>query len=180
MLSLRSVRPMLDLARGVVQSLIGPLYLATDMAGELCALNLHGDEEMQRDIAHYHGDFSISAAPVDADVAHRLNNYFAGDVHAIDAIHCRPCGTGFEQSVWKELRRIPAGSTTSYGHIARSIGSPGAARAVGRANGRNPIAIVVPCHRVVGSAGSLVGYGGGLERKRWLLSHESGELDLPL
>jgi len=81
-------------------------------------------------------------------------------------------GATFETRVWKALTRIPPGATTSYGAIARALGSAGASRAVGAANGANPIAIIVPCHRVVGSSGSLVGYGGGLDRKTWLLAHE--------
>ncbi len=83
-----------------------------------------------------------------------------------------PLGTPFQLRVWAELRRIPFGQLTSYGELARRLGNPGAARAVGAANGRNPISIVVPCHRVVGANGSLTGFGGGIERKRWLLEHE--------
>jgi methylated-DNA-[protein]-cysteine S-methyltransferase len=81
-------------------------------------------------------------------------------------------GTPFQQNVWRLLREIPAGKTATYGELAAKLGSPGAARAVGMANGMNPVAIVVPCHRVIGSAGKLVGYGGGIDRKRWLLTHE--------
>ena len=81
-------------------------------------------------------------------------------------------GAGFERRVWSELLTIPAGSTTSYGAIAKSLGDAGASRAVGAANGANPVAIIVPCHRVIGASGSLTGYGGGLERKTWLIDHE--------
>jgi methylated-DNA-[protein]-cysteine S-methyltransferase len=88
-------------------------------------------------------------------------------------------GTAFQQRVWKELRKIPAGRTVSYGCIAAAIGAPSAVRAVGAANGANPVGIVLPCHRVVGSNGQLTGYGGGLERKRWLLAHESAQGELP-
>ena len=84
-----------------------------------------------------------------------------------------PQGTPFQQRVWRALLDIPFGETESYGHLARRIGSPNAARAVGLANGRNPIAIIIPCHRVIGTSGALVGYGGGLPRKRWLLEHEA-------
>jgi methylated-DNA-[protein]-cysteine S-methyltransferase len=87
-------------------------------------------------------------------------------------------GTPFQKLVWAELRNIPAGATISYGELAKRIGRPGASRAVGLANGSNPIAIVVPCHRVIGANGSLTGYGGGMERKRWLLEHESAQRSL--
>jgi methylated-DNA-[protein]-cysteine S-methyltransferase len=98
--------------------------------------------------------------------------YFAGDLTAIDALEADPAGTEFQRQVWTELRRIPAGATISYSQLAARVGRPEAVRAVGAANGRNPVPIVVPCHRVIGANGSLVGYGGGLELKRWLLVHE--------
>jgi methylated-DNA-[protein]-cysteine S-methyltransferase len=101
-----------------------------------------------------------------------LEAYFAGDLRAIEAISVDPGGTPFQQAVWAALRRIPVGTTCSYADLARAIGSPSAVRAVGAANGANPIAIVIPCHRVVASDGGLCGYGGGLARKRWLLEHE--------
>ena len=101
-----------------------------------------------------------------------LDGYFAGDIAALDRIEVDPAGTPFQRLVWDALRAIPAGTTTSYGALAGRIGRPNAVRAVGAANGANPIAVVVPCHRVIGAGGSLVGYGGGLERKRWLLAHE--------
>jgi methylated-DNA-[protein]-cysteine S-methyltransferase len=106
----------------------------------------------------------------------RLESYFAGDLTAIDAIEVETRGTPFQQAVWAALRRVRAGTTCSYADLARAIGSPSAVRAVGAANGANPIAIVVPCHRVVASDGSLCGYGGGLARKRWLLEHERARL----
>ncbi len=87
--------------------------------------------------------------------------------------HCRLNGTEFQRRVWGELREIPLGETISYGELARRLGTPGASRAVGLANGRNPVSIVVPCHRVIGADGRLTGYGGGLERKAWLLRHEA-------
>jgi methylated-DNA-[protein]-cysteine S-methyltransferase len=101
-----------------------------------------------------------------------LRAYFAGDLGAIDALPVRPQGTEFQVEVWAALREIPVGTTTSYGALAASLGRPKAVRAVGRANGTNPVAIVLPCHRVVGHDGRLTGYGGGLAAKRWLLSHE--------
>jgi methylated-DNA-[protein]-cysteine S-methyltransferase len=98
--------------------------------------------------------------------------YMQGDIHAIDALPVAFAGTPFQNKVWHALRAIPAGETLSYSALARKIGKPKAVRAVGLANGANPIGVVVPCHRVIGSDGSLTGYGGGLERKRWLLAHE--------
>lgn len=102
--------------------------------------------------------------------------YFERDFAAISAIDVEMSGTPFQLRVWAALREIPLGTTTTYGEIAARLGNPQAMRAVGLANGRNPISIVVPCHRVIGANGSLVGYGGGMERKRWLLRHEGVEI----
>lgn len=110
----------------------------------------------------------------------RLRAYFAGELAAIDSLRVVLDGTEFQNRVWNALREIPCGDTWSYGDLARRIGKPSAVRAVGLANGANPIAIVVPCHRVIGSNGTLTGYGGGLDRKRWLLAHESRALRLDL
>ncbi len=107
-----------------------------------------------------------------AAAAEQLGRYFAGTLREFD-LPLAPRGSDFQQRVWDELRRIPFGATTSYGAIARTLDLPDAARAVGAANGANPIPIVVPCHRVVGANGSLTGFGGGIECKRWLLAHES-------
>lgn len=109
--------------------------------------------------------------PVLAEASRQLAEYFDGTRRDFD-LPLRPAGTPFQRTVWAALREIPYGETAGYGELAARIGRPGAARAVGLANGRNPIAIVVPCHRVIGAAGSLTGYGGGLERKRYLLSLE--------
>jgi methylated-DNA-[protein]-cysteine S-methyltransferase len=104
--------------------------------------------------------------------------YFAGELNAIDELPVKMEGTDFQQEVWRELRRIPCGTTISYGQLAKRIGRPAAVRAVGLANGSNPIGVVVPCHRVIGADGSLTGYGGGMERKAWLLRHE-GAMAVP-
>jgi methylated-DNA-[protein]-cysteine S-methyltransferase len=101
-----------------------------------------------------------------------LEAYFDGDINAVTNVPTATNGTDFQQLVWDELRRIPVGQTISYGGLAAAIGRPRAVRAVGLANGANPIAIFVPCHRVIGADNSLTGYGGGLDRKRWLLKHE--------
>ncbi len=110
--------------------------------------------------------------------ARALVAYFEGDLSAVDDLPTETNGTPFQRAVWSALRNIPAGCTLSYGALAEQIGHPKAVRAVGLANGANPIAIVVPCHRVIGANASLTGYGGGLHRKRWLLAHERGERPL--
>lgn len=102
----------------------------------------------------------------------RIEAYFADDLAALDSIRVNGGGTDFQQKVWRALRAIPPGQTATYGEIAARLDCPSAARAVGLANSLNPIAIVVPCHRVVGANGKLTGYAGGLDRKRWLLEHE--------
>jgi methylated-DNA-[protein]-cysteine S-methyltransferase len=105
-------------------------------------------------------------------ISDAVGRYFAGDLEAIDALPVLMGGTDFQRDVWAALREIPRGETRSYGDIARRVGRPAAVRAVGLANNANPVAVIVPCHRVIGADGSLTGYGGGIERKRWLLSHE--------
>lgn len=106
-----------------------------------------------------------------------LRAYFAGELTAIDGLAVHADGTEFQRRVWGELRHIPCGVTWSYGELAARIGNPKAVRAVGLANGANPVGVVVPCHRVIGANGKLTGYGGGLERKRWLLEHEGCRTD---
>jgi len=116
--------------------------------------------------------------PIPATIAKKLEAYFAGEIGALDDLDVDPSGTEFQRAVWAELRRIPAGETISYSQLAQRIGKPRAVRAVGAANGRNPIGIVVPCHRVIGADGSLTGFGGGLHVKRFLLDHEGALLPL--
>ncbi len=115
----------------------------------------------------------ITASRACALVRRQLSEYFSGRRTSFD-LPLAPRGTAFQQRVWAELVAIPFGGRATYGELARRIGRPAASRAVGAANGANPIAIVIPCHRVVGSDGSLTGYGGGLPLKRWLLAHEAG------
>ncbi len=110
-------------------------------------------------------------------VIDQLSEYFSGQRTKFE-VPLAPVGTPFQLAVWEALRSIPYGTTTSYGQLARSVNSPGASRAVGAANGRNPISIIVPCHRVIGSSGDLTGYGGGLPRKRQLLDLEQGRVQL--
>lgn len=107
-----------------------------------------------------------------APAVEQLRAYFGGELRAFD-LPLRLTGTPFQQTVWAELRRIPYGETISYAELARRVGDPKAARAVGSANGRNPVGVVVPCHRVIAADGTLGGYGWGLDRKRWLLDHEA-------
>jgi methylated-DNA-[protein]-cysteine S-methyltransferase len=118
------------------------------------------------------GVFELRDHADPAGAATRLRRYFAGDMAALDEQPCEPHGTEFQLAVWRALRRIPAGSTWTYSQLARHIGRPAAVRAVGAANGANPVALFIPCHRVIAADGTLWGYGGGLERKRWLLAHE--------
>lgn len=152
---------------------LGTILLVTD-GKALRALDFHDYEPRMLGLLRRYGATEIpTPAPGSAAaIAARLTAYFAGDLAALDAVPADSDGTAFQRTVWAALRRIPAGTTTSYGGLAQAIGRPTACRAVGLANGSNPIAIVVPCHRVVGSNGSLTGYGGGLPRKRWLIDHE--------
>jgi methylated-DNA-[protein]-cysteine S-methyltransferase len=108
------------------------------------------------------------------ELAEQLQGYFAGELREF-SVKLSPKGTAFQSRVWAALMKIPYGQTTTYGTLALELGDPRAVRAVGLANGRNPIPIIIPCHRVIGADGGLTGYGGGLHRKRWLLAHERGE-----
>lgn len=151
---------------------VGDLWLA--FHGEaLCALAFADHrEELARSLPSRFGDVSLAPLPRENDAVARLRAFFAGDLAAIDTIPVETGGTPFQRKVWEELRKIPPGRPISYAELARRVGSPRATRAVGAANGANPVAIVVPCHRVVATGGKLGGYGGGLSRKRWLLAHE--------
>lgn len=149
----------------VVDSPIGDLLLTGD-AGALTGLHMLGAKDAKPLI----GDRTESAEALSA-TAEQLAEYFAGDRTEFELV-LKPAGTEFQQAVWKALCDIPYGETRSYGQIARAIGKPKAARAVGMANNRNPIAVIVPCHRVIGADGSMVGYGGGLDRKTLLLDLE--------
>jgi methylated-DNA-[protein]-cysteine S-methyltransferase len=155
---------------------IGPLALAL-CDGVLCGMTLDAADPIEvMTLARLAGPVRRASVddlePPDAAIVAALDRYFAGNVGALDEIAVRAVGTPFQQHVWDALRRIPAGETCSYAELARVVGTPNAPRAVGRANATNPVPIVVPCHRVIRADGSLGGYGGGLERKRWLLQHE--------
>ncbi len=152
---------------------LATLLLVTDGDGALRALDFADyDERMRRLLARHYGSFELLPGPAPAALTGALDAYFAGDLAALDAVPVATGGSAFQRSVWAALRAIPPGATTSYGALAAKLGNPGASRAVGLANGSNPIGIVVPCHRVIGASGALTGYAGGVERKRWLLAHE--------
>jgi len=148
----------------------GPLALAL-RDGRLCALDF-GEAPLLARVRKRFGDEVLRCEADPHGLTTRLRAYLAGDLQALDGIEVDPGGTPFQAEVWSALRRIPAGETRSYTELAASVGRPRAARAVGRANALNPVAIVLPCHRVVGADGSLTGYAGGLEMKRFLLRHE--------
>lgn len=154
---------------------IGELLLVADGAGNLRALDWADYEQRMLRLLRLHygkGGFTLEPAHNPHGLRDAIERYFAGDVAAVEDLPVKTGGTSFQRSVWKALRNIPRGSAISYGKLAEQIARPKAVRAVGLANGSNPIGIVVPCHRVIGADGSLTGYGGGLERKRWLLEHE--------
>ena len=160
------------------QSPIGKIIVAVH-DGRLCALRFEEHwPPMRAWLEKRFGQAEFRQAVDPGGVITCLKKYFAGDFGALDAIAVDTGGTPFQQRVWEELRKIPAGHTVSYAHIAKAIGAPAAVRAVGAANGSNPVGIVLPCHRVIGSNGQLTGYGGGIERKRWLLAHESAQGEL--
>jgi len=152
---------------------IGEALLVTDEEKNLRALDWSDHEDRMRLLLRRHyGTMPLEAGAAPPEVRQALQDYFAGDVTALQRIAWRTARTAFQREVWAALTRIPPGETLSYGALAARLGKPQAVRAVGTANGANPVSVVVPCHRVIGADGSLTGYGGGLERKRWLLAHE--------
>jgi methylated-DNA-[protein]-cysteine S-methyltransferase len=151
---------------------VGDLTLAA-RNGHVCLLHFGDDGPGVRGfLQRWYAGEPIETHADPAGAVERLRSYFGGSIDALDGIPVEMSGTPFQRRVWNALRRVPPGSTTSYAGIARAIGAPTSTRAVGAANGANPVAIIVPCHRVIGADGSLTGYGGGLQRKRWLLQHE--------
>jgi methylated-DNA-[protein]-cysteine S-methyltransferase len=157
----------------------GRMLLITDERGLVHALDWEDcDERTQRLLGRYYRRVTLAMREARQESAAKraLLAYFAGRLDAISKLRVATSGTEFQNQVWTALRKIPTGKTLSYGALAKAIGRPAAVRAVGLANGSNPIAIVVPCHRVIGADASLTGYAGGLERKRWLLSHEGSDV----
>lgn len=164
------------LGRSIVATPVGTLVLV-DRGRALVGLVFEDHwKRFRRELERRFGQITFEENPKGGAPGAALRRYFAGDFGALDAIDVDTGGTPFQQSVWRALRRIPAGSTWSYARLASEIGRPSATRAVAAANGANPVSIVIPCHRVIGSDGSLTGYGGGLPRKRWLLVHEGALL----
>lgn len=186
------LKPVLTLKSETIATPLGELEIITDNQGQLRALewaDFH-PRLLQLLVRHYGPDhslhpsatlvaksaakpgFSLHQDNVEQSIRQRIQDYFAGDLAAIDALPVATAGTEFQRTVWKMLRAIPCGQIMTYGQMAAQLGNPGASRAVGLANGSNPISVVVPCHRVIGSNGTLTGYAGGVERKKWLLMHE--------
>jgi len=154
-----------------MDSPVGRLLIAGDQSGLRCILFAEGRSGVRPEPGWQENPASLDEA------VRQLRAYFAGALREFD-LAVAPEGTPFQKRVWQELLRIPYGSTISYGELARRIGKPNASRAVGLANGANPISIVIPCHRVIGSNGKLTGYGGGLDKKEWLLALERGQRNL--
>ena len=166
---LRPARLLLDRA----PSPIGQLLVVTDEAGALRALDFHDHEpRLDRLLKIHYGPLRPETGAAPAAIRQALSAYFERDFAALGAIPWATNGTPFQQAVWTALTTIPAGQTITYSELARRVGRPRAVRAAGHANGANPLSLVAPCHRVIGMDGSLTGYGGGTERKRWLLAHE--------
>jgi methylated-DNA-[protein]-cysteine S-methyltransferase len=154
---------------------LGDLMLLSDEFGSLRVVKWADHEDRMRLllIRQYRStEIAMESRRNPFGLTSALESYFTGHVEGIQSLPVSPEGTSFQQTVWGSLRSIPPGETMSYGSLARKLGMDAAVRAVGRANGANPVAIVIPCHRVIGADGSLTGYGGGLERKQWLLNHE--------
>jgi methylated-DNA-[protein]-cysteine S-methyltransferase len=148
-----------------IDSPIGPLLLSASQ-GALTGVQMHNQRHFR--------ELPVDAVRDDAwfaDVVAQLDAYFSGDLREFD-VPLNLLGTDFQRRVWAQLQAIPYGETISYGELAARVGNANASRAVGLANGKNPVSIIVPCHRVIGADGSLTGYGGGLDRKTWLLAHE--------
>jgi len=156
-----------------LESPLSVLLLVTDEDGLVRALEFADlESRLSRLLREHYGTYTLREAAAPAPVSRALVAYFHGETDALDEVPTATGGTPFQRDVWNALRRIPAGTTISYGQLAANLGRPGSARAVGAANGANPIPIIVPCHRVIGADGTLTGFASGLARKRWLLDHE--------
>jgi methylated-DNA-[protein]-cysteine S-methyltransferase len=165
----------LQLLMNRIDTPIGEMLAVADHDGNLRAIDWTDHEPRLHRFLRLHygeGRFNVEQVRDLNGVTSAIHRYFAGELKVIDTLPVQTAGTLFQREVWRALREIPCGSTVSYGKLAQQIGRPAAIRAVGLANGSNPIGVVVPCHRVIGADGSLTGYGGGIERKRWLLAHE--------
>jgi O-6-methylguanine DNA methyltransferase len=161
------------LAAGSRSTPVGLVRFAVEDDGAVVALGFDDSwADLTRRLRRRYGDLTLAPSSAAAPAGDALDAYLAGDHAALDALRVSPGGTDFQRRVWTALRAIPAGTTSSYAAVARAVGSPRAVRAVGAANGANPVSLIVPCHRVIGSDGSLTGYAGGVDRKAWLLAHE--------
>jgi methylated-DNA-[protein]-cysteine S-methyltransferase len=168
------------LEMGVLDSPLGPLGLAAEER-VLVAVTFDGLVPLRTWAARVLGPYEEVAAPDPAGISGPLARFFEGEIAALASVPVRLHGTEFQRRTWEALRRIPPGTTWTYQRLAREVSDVRATRAVGAANGQNPVPVVVPCHRVIGSDGGLTGFGGGLERKRWLLQHEGALApELPL
>ena len=167
----------LPLTRDQLSTPVGRLFVVTDDLGVVRALDWHDFEQRMLRLLglHYRSTFSLHAGRAPDNVRSALDAYFEGELHALERVAVATGGSAFQREVWGALRHIPAGTTWSYSQLAEHIGKPKAVRAVGLANGANPISVIVPCHRVIGANGALTGYAGGLARKRWLLAHEGAQ-----
>ncbi|TDT59800.1 methylated-DNA-[protein]-cysteine S-methyltransferase [Enterobacter sp. AG5470] len=166
---------MLTLLEDKIATPLGPLWIICDEAFHLRAVEWeeHSDRMVELLNIHYRRDgYQRIAANNPGGLSRKLQDYFDGDLSIIDTLPTATAGTPFQRDVWQALRTIPCGQVIHYGQLAETLGRAGAARAVGAANGANPVSIVVPCHRVIGRNGTLTGYAGGVQRKEWLLRHE--------
>ncbi|WP_308564988.1 methylated-DNA--[protein]-cysteine S-methyltransferase [uncultured Klebsiella sp.] len=166
---------MLTLLQDKIDTPLGPLWVICDEQYHLRAVEWeeHSDRMAQLLDLHYRSEgYRRTSAVNPGGLSSKLADYFAGDLHVIDTLPTATAGTPFQRGVWNTLRTIPCGQVMHYGQLAEALGRPGAARAVGAANGANPVSIVVPCHRVIGRNGTMTGYAGGVQRKEWLLRHE--------
>jgi O-6-methylguanine DNA methyltransferase len=161
------------LTLGRMTSPLGMILVVSDSEGAVRALDFPDFlPRMKTLLTRHWGAVSLFDGGVPPAAKAALEAYFSRDPTALDHLPVKTRGTAFQESIWAALRQIPFGETRSYGQLAEAVGNPKAVRAAGLANGRNPVALIVPCHRVIGANGSLTGYAGGLERKRWLLQHE--------
>ena len=171
----------LELLIDRIDTPIGQMIVIADHDGNLRVVDWTDHEaRMLKFLDRYYGKgkFKLTPARNPGGLSEAIGQYFAGDLTVIDKIPTKTNGTAFQRQVWQALREIPCGTTISYGELAKRIGRPKAVRAVGLANGSNPVGVIVPCHRVIGSNGSLTGYGGGMPRKKWLLEHEGAAVPI--
>ena len=173
---IRNLQWMTVIELGRIDTPVGPLTVAA-RDGRVCLLHFDANERSARAaLSRWYPGEKVTLSKDPGAVHETLQRYFAGEIDLLDTIPVEMNGTDFQKRVWTALRRVKAGQTASYGTLARRIGAAHAVRAVGAANGANPVAIIVPCPRIIGADGTLTGYGGGLRRKEWLLKHEGARM----